>query len=90
MQIGGKMILSLLVAGLLGGCAIKGNIWTKPDIATKQAEKDLRFCAEKAYLLYDPKGFEGKPLAFSSYRTYYWGGAQKPFENCMTNKGYSK
>jgi len=90
MQIRGKIILSLLAAGLLVGCATIRNTWTKPTTATKQAEKDLRFCADKAYLLYDPKGLKGKPLAFSSYRTYYWGGAQKPFESCMTNKGYSK
>ena len=90
MKIRGKMILPLMVSGLLVGCATISNIWLKPATGSRQAEKDLRICADKAFLLYDPKGFKGKPLAFSSYRTYYWGGAQEPFESCMTSKGYSK
>ena len=88
MQIRGKIILMLLAAGLLAGCATRRNIWAKTGVSSIQAEKDLRFCANTGWFLYDPKGNDGKPIAINSQRTYYWAGAQIPFEKCMTGKGY--
>ena len=84
MQIRGKMILLVLAAGLAAGCATTRNIWSKSGVSAKQAMKDLSACAGKTDLLYDRAGLDGKPLVTSTQRTT----ATKPFESCMTGKGY--
>ncbi|MEE9275085.1 MAG: hypothetical protein V3V62_07240 [bacterium] len=85
----GKIPVALAAAAmlvLLSGCVT--TTWRKVGTPA-QAAKDLKTCADKAGLHFDPNGLTGGPTATISQNTYQdFLGA--PFEKCMKAKGYRK
>ena len=80
---------TVAILALIAGCAPTTTIWVKSGAGIKQASKDLEACAGASGMLFDGKGLKGKPVAYSSQRTYS-AGLGTPFEKCMKGKGYRK
>jgi hypothetical protein len=80
---------TVAILALIAGCAPTTTTWVKSGAGMKQASKDLEACAGAAGMAFDAKGLKGKPVAYSSQRTYD-AGLGAPFEKCMKGKGYRK
>ncbi len=87
-KISGKFVVVLALA-FLAGCATQSTTWVKRRVSPIQSAKDLKFCSEKAGLMFNLTGHKGGPVATSSQDSYL-NYAGKPFEKCMKNRGYRK
>ena len=79
------MMLALGMVLAASGCAPSHKVWVKRGVSMTQAVGDLKDCAERTGLRFEPRG-KGGGEAFSSEVTY----AASKFDSCMTDRKFRR